>query len=278
MCDQGHKLKHLKAHGIRSVGFCVFGLLLIGTVTALALYWHTSQMNWRIASSEQSAISQHADFLKIRFENKSGAHCDVTVVHFNRMYGRVELVDLPGSPTNLQSLKKLLDNNDCTTAINGGYFDGSFSPVGLRIFRGAVNAPAISRPPLSGFISINDKQVIDVTKVQPAAALYALQTGPFVIDPGGIVGINPSATSTNRRTVIAVADNDVFFLITSDLSLFDLANILHDLPGAFGVTKIDRAINLDGGPSTGMAVRLAQTTYCQEPTGPIREAISLHMN
>jgi hypothetical protein len=77
----------------------------------------------------------------------------------------------------------------------------------------------------------------------------AVQAGPFLVEGSKpIRGLNDSQQA--RRTFAAVAGNDQVLLgVCSNVSLAELANILATAPVA-GISKIRRAMNLDGGSSS----------------------------
>jgi uncharacterized protein YigE (DUF2233 family) len=166
----------------------------------------------------------------------------------------------------------------CLAAINGGYFDGDFRPVGLRIVDGILSSSPTNRPPLSGYVSVDGRGMLAVTRAIPTAdsVRFAMQAGPFLIDPGGTLGIRSSGNTAARRSVIACAGDSIAWIITSEMGLFDLALCLHEQPGAFGLPRVECALNLDGGPSTGLIIEAEQLKFDSEPRGPIRDALLLY--
>jgi hypothetical protein len=78
-----------------------------------------------------------------------------------------------------------------------------------------------------------------------------LQTGPYLLEGGQTVG-GLSAFDPRRRTFIATdgRGNWVLGAVLSPLTLAELAECLAS-PGILTHWRIDRAINLDGGSSTG---------------------------
>lgn len=130
--------------------------------------------------------------------------------------------------------------------INGGYFDGNLKPVGFCKIDGEVlSLETLSK--LSGFVTTTKTGKIDLHwKTLPAGEFRdVVQSGPFVIDPGGEVGIRTRTGKPAKRTLIGVSsDQKVLILTTSEVYLYDLAQVLKKTMPDF-----DRVLNLDGGPS-----------------------------
>jgi hypothetical protein len=91
----------------------------------------------------------------------------------------------------------------------------------------------------------------------------AVQCGPFLVDRGQpVAGLN--ATRPASRTVIIANGADRFGLVTiSDATLAESAAILAT-PSLFGKWNVRRALNLDGGSSTGLWVASDPPFYQRE--------------
>ena len=146
---------------------------------------------------------------------------------------------------------------DVLAAVTGGYFGPGFRPKGLLEIGGSVHDPA--RPDLSGFVgSLKDgTPVVAPTAYLATASLKdAIQAGPFIVDPGGAFGIRSDDRQHARRAVVILSDDAVGVALTSSCTLYELAEGLTQTPEAFGVDRVERALNLSGGPTAGFAVRL----------------------
>ncbi len=79
-----------------------------------------------------------------------------------------------------------------------------------------------------------------------------MQCGPFLVEGGKAEpGLNNIRSA--RRTAVFTADRHTWGLVsTSALTLEELGAILADPALLPGELKVERAINLDGGSSTGM--------------------------
>lgn len=179
-------------------------------------------------------------------------------------------------PANALLVNEVARANRAVFAINGGYFTDGFTPSGLAMDDGEQLQPSSDEAVLSGFIAISERGGVQL--IPRAAGLppceEAVQAGPFLIDPGGQLGIHSDDLRSQRRSVIAISSDGQLVLIVADaISLYQLAMLLHDRPGLFGVKQIDRALNLDGGPSTALYVDLGGPFDLVPANGPVQNFI-----
>ena len=139
--------------------------------------------------------------------------------------------------------------------INGGYFDREQLPLGRLIVGGVEQAGFVHRAPLSG-LAWSDGGDLRLTAADATvAATHAIQAGPFLIDPGGAIGIRHRAGPVAARSALAVArDGTVLALVASPATLHAFACLLHALPAVLDLPPLDAALNLDGGPSTALFI------------------------
>lgn len=138
-------------------------------------------------------------------------------------------------------------SEDYMLMVNGGYFDGNQNPIGYCKIGEVVHSGKDS-PKLSGYVVLDTQGRLNLTYKQlPEDAHSVLQCGPYVIDPGGKLGIHSRTGSPAKRTLVGMkADGSVLILSTSEVYLYDLARLLKT-----ELLDLDRALNLDGGPSVG---------------------------
>lgn len=142
-------------------------------------------------------------------------------------------------------------------AVTGGYFVAGRRPKGLLELNGAVREPA--RADLSGIVGsmADETPVIEWSAgVSTVSLKDAIQAGPFVVDPGGAFGIRSDDRQHARRAIVFLADDQIGVALTSSCTLYELAEGLTKSPAAFGVERVERALNLSGDASAGIAVRL----------------------
>ena len=151
-------------------------------------------------------------------------------------------------------------------AVTGGYFGPGYRPNGLLEIGGRVHDPA--RADLSGFAgSLTDGTpvVAPISYLSTASLKDAIQAGPFIIDPGGKFGIRRDDGQHARRAIVILSDDAIGVALTSSCTLYELAEGLTDAPAAFGVDRVERALNLSGGASAGFAVRLPDGRVESDP-------------
>ncbi len=156
-------------------------------------------------------------------------------------------------------------SREAVLAINAGFFDldirSRLTPVGLAVSDKRELSPfdpEKAKNPLTGVLIRSGDKV----EVQPAARFQpgtsydmALQAGPLVVDPGGINGIVRNSFDRLDRSAFCIDfnGNPVIVRLSGGLSLFEFGDFLSRAPMDGGL-GCERAINLDGGPSSQVSV------------------------
>ena len=221
-------------------------------------------------------------------QGAGGAGAAITVVVFNAGRYRVRIIDQPsGFPLGARPVARTLAEERVTdpaavVAINGGYFardfrsDGlDFRPDGLFRLAGVEQFPLSEKAVLSGILAVDGHGRAALLPRQADVAGYpaAFQTGPFVVDPGGLPGVKTPGPVA-RRTVIATTDDErILVLVTAPLPLVAVSSLLVGHAADFGVTRVERALNLDGGPSTGLAAQTTDGQVLLPELGPVRNVV-----
>jgi uncharacterized protein YigE (DUF2233 family) len=140
---------------------------------------------------------------------------------------------------------------------NASYFTEDFRPLGLLYIRGRQLQPVQPGSRLLSGILTSGQRGLDLyrpSELRLDGVSEALQAGPFLIDQNRIVaGLNQDKNA--RRTIVATDGKRQWALLTlSACTLADAAQILHE-SRLFGGNPIRRALNLDGGGSTGIFVQ-----------------------
>jgi uncharacterized protein YigE (DUF2233 family) len=248
----------------------------IALVAAGVVLYAVNRHRYRVEILSTVPLGPAAEFRTIRFATPQDRSVDLRSLCWQQGTFQVHLVPMESD----ESLQRMGARTGAFYAVNGGYFGTDFKPVGLRIIDGVQTSPPSTQRALSGFVTIDSDGAVDLLNQAPTAKPHvnAFQAGPFLIDPDGSIGIHHANDApAARRTIIATDGADhVLLITTSEVTLYDLALCLHDHPAAFGAQgPIARALNLDGGPSTGMVVSEGSVHVVDEPRGPIREAIVL---
>ena len=168
---------------------------------------------------------------------------------------RLEVIDLgDGAQPAHPSLEAAFRANDCVAGVNGGFFHPDWRPLGLVIAGGRrINRFETSKL-LSGVLYSDDQgtHLERRSRFRDRDGIEALlQTGPYLVEHGRAVrGL--SRANPRRRTFIATDWRGHWALgvTTTQLTLAELAEVLAS-PGTLTPWPVDRAINLDGGSSTG---------------------------
>ncbi len=203
----------------------------------------------------------------------AGHSIDVRAVVLSAGGYRGRVVNQPDSGDRRMRLADAVNLSGAVVGVNGGYFDFTFQPAGLYLLKGTQISPAIAAPPYSAIVGFDSAGQLQICETHEGAAglIDAIQAGPFVIDPGGNVGVTSKANQRAKRSIIAITPaGDVLVLNTSDASLFEAALILKQASKLWQVAAIDRAVNLDGGPSAALQVEGAPSAFNRIETGPVR--------
>lgn len=229
------------ARRLRAGALCLFLLCAAAT-----------RAEWRIVSAapQGSAAGGVVHVRTEAEETESGARATLHFAVFSAKTAKLRVIDDPEVD---DSLGAIMPREKCVAGVNGGYFDPEYAPVGLLVSDGRTIAPLRKAKLLSGVVAmVNERVVIQrsgefSTKAKPSAAR---QCGPFLVERGqAIVGLNE--TRRARRTFVATAGGDRATIgYSSHLTLADLGAVLAT-PGVAGDFKLQRALNLDGGSSSG---------------------------
>jgi hypothetical protein len=225
---------------------------------------------WKIELDVPVASTTSINVHRVKF-NRGDVSFEAVIARMPRNGTKAKLVDLPAG----KSLAVAAHDEGALLAINGSYFDDAFQPIGLVRIDGKDTGSLVDQAPLSGLVVMDSAGTINLAKRDPAAlsgTASAFQAGPFLVEPGGKVGIHSSDGKAAERTIVAMNDKDVFVLLTTPVTLFDAADALIAWP-LLGGPSLDRALNLDGGPSSGFVIDVLGSRMQRPPRGQIRNAI-----
>lgn len=159
-----------------------------------------------------------------------------------------------GEKPKYPNLATALVKNNCLAGCNGGFFLPDYKPSGLMVSDNVKIGKWGTGKLLAGALLVDWSQKAHLQpreEVDHEKATQLVQSGPLLIEAGkkleGLDKQNP------RRRTFAVFDGKEFMAIglTDSFTLDELADILVQ-PGLFGDTTITRALNLDGGTSSGL--------------------------
>ncbi|HST30382.1 MAG TPA: phosphodiester glycosidase family protein [Chthoniobacterales bacterium] len=216
----------------------------------LLLTLSTAEAQWTQISSESEPSPVRG--LEHRYlvveDSNSGDRASLELAIFSTKSCRLKIVDQVGEPRS--DLDDVMAQGNFLAAVNGGYFDPEYRPIGLLIVDGKLIAPLQKARLLTGVLSSTGKKV-QISRVsefslgqKPDAAV---ECGPMIVDLGKSVrGLE--STKGARRTFAAVGGDKAALGFCSDVTLADLSSILAII--SIPEFKIQRALNLDGGSSS----------------------------
>jgi Phosphodiester glycosidase len=218
----------------------IFVLFVFSTANA--------QWNQISSESEPSPVRGLEHRYVVVEDSSSGDRASLELAIFSTKWCRLRMVDQPSEPRS--DLEDVMARGNFLAAVNGGYFDPDYRPIGLLIVDGKMVAPLQKARLLSGVLSSTGKKV-QISRVseffpnqKPDAAV---ECGPMIVDLGKAVrGLE--STKSARRSFAAVGGDKAALGFCSDVTLADLSNILAII--VIPDFKIQRALNLDGGSSS----------------------------
>jgi hypothetical protein len=162
--------------------------------------------------------------------------------------------------------------------INGGYFEANFSPS-TWLKSGGVELAKKSDTSKGGVLALGG----DATYIGPFSGLsfeptLAVQSFPLIVEVGGKPGIHRDDGRRAARTVACLVNQALHFIVITaprgeGPTLFESAAILAEpAPRGFGCHV---ALNLDGGPSTGVWFAPEIPAKQRAPLAPVAYAIAI---
>lgn len=261
----------LLCHKLRGM---ILGLYCLTSAIAFAQTGMDVSPAWKVSVLSSHALPGAGEVRTLRFDPATKNAFTMTESILRPDKVELKIVDQPLRDKEHATIKQAVLREKGFLGINGGYFDLSFQPDGWCVVDGKEITPPSGKKILSGLLSIpKGKKIprLDLFSNRPAEVFSAIQTGPFLIDPGGKMGIRQKDGPLAPRTVIAQTAKSLVIITTSPITLYDLADQLTTLYVAD--EKIDRALNLDGGPSTGIFLQSGDYTIDEPEHWPVRNIL-----
>ncbi len=243
----------------------------------LLVVFSTAQAQWKQISSqsEQSPTRGIEHRYLVAEDSGTGERASVELAVFSTKLCRLRVIDQPSEPR--VDLEELASRGNFLAAVNGGYFDPDYKPIGLLIVDGTMIAPLQKARLLSGVLSASAKKV-QISRVAEFSMAQkpdaAVECGPMIVDLGKSVrGLE--ATKLARRTFVAIGAGDKAALgFCSDVTLADLSSILASI--SIPDFKIQRALNLDGGSSSAFWFKRANgSAFSISEQKPVRDFVAI---
>ena len=185
----------------------------------------------------------------------------IDLVFFEARFFTLKVIDegTAAKPTH-EGIAEAMQKNFCLAGCNGGFFHPDFRPLGLMIANGIRTHKFETSKLLSGVViadaDAGGLKLLRREEFQDRAGIDALlQSGPFLVDKGVVVA--GLSTQPSRRRTFLLWDGGAgntgrwAMGVCSSLSLEELGAALAD-GDVITEFKVYRALNLDGGSSTGL--------------------------
>lgn len=249
---------------------------LLLALLALMLPGQTS--SWRLESTSKAAALGHEAVFVVKTIT-GPAKVQMQLVFFDEKQCDMRVAV---NPTQLTAapLDELGHEAKALAVCNGGYFHagGDFGPAGLEISGGKRTDEFRGDAGWVGALMVRqDKAALILEKeFQDAPDIREfVQCSPWLIDQGRIAPVLLQGQDVrNQRTFILTDGAGRWAIgICKGVGLLELAQILIT-PGIITEMKVKRALNLDGGPSTGLWCRSADgREHFEKPGWAVRNAI-----
>jgi hypothetical protein len=164
-------------------------------------------------------------------------------------------------------------------AINGGYFDEHDRPTGWLKSQGSELAARSQRS--SGGVVALGKGALYVGPYAdlPFQPEFGLQNSPRLVEGGGQLGIRSDNGKRASRTVACAAQGRLHLVVIlawpgRGPTLFETARLLAESPARGGL-GCEAALNLDGGPSSGVWFPSSSGRKSEMPLAPIAYGVAV---
>ena len=231
--------------------------------------------SWQITESRTpGSLGSGAGVREVRLSG-DGQSARLTAVVFSEKAFTLRVVDSP-SPGGTK-LARVLPDASCIAGVNGGFFQADFRPVGLMVADGKEVHPFEKAKLLSGVLTVRGNRIEIVRSgafKRGNDLRQAIQCGPMLIENGlPVAGLNGERIA--RRTVVATDGRGHWAMIyLTSVNLADAALIL-STPGVTGDWTVRTALNLDGGPSSGLWAASTPEQISLPEFGSVRNFIGI---
>ncbi len=172
----------------------------------------------------------------------------VHIFRINLKQQKLDLVTASDLSRPHASVEEMATHSNALVAINGGFFDTEYHPLGLRVGHGHHYTPIKPISWWGVFYTLRDKPYLSKAsqyKTKSRSINFAVQSGPRLLINGKIPKLKPGVA---ERTALGITKNNhVILLVTEHAAMTTtaLANLMKKFP-----LFCDEALNLDGGSSS----------------------------
>jgi len=235
-----------------------FFALIASLLAGLALHQSAQAADWRV-EQRNADVELPSGAVLHRFSVEGEDTVDFTIVQFQTRQCAVKIIDQP-TRSSAVSLGKAMANAGAIAGVNGGFFTPDFAPLGLVIADGQRAGTWMRSSLLGGAVVVKNGRLLVLWRDEVGGSegiSQLLQAGPRLVNNGQPVqGLENK--SHRPRTFIATNSEGGWLLgIAESTTIANLAQILAK-PGLVPHFDISRALNFDGGKSTGLWARTFQ--------------------
>jgi uncharacterized protein YigE (DUF2233 family) len=245
-------------------------LLLVFAGTAFAL---GADRGWKVVSAREiPTASPQLIHTQKRLQSDHAVTLDVVTFDARRYTFRV--VDQPDTDGNLETA---MTKSGALAGVNASFFHADRTPLGLVISNGRKIHGFERAKLLSGVLMVSrgaPSLLRSGRFGQRFAPSDAIQSGPFLVESGSAIrGLETERRAA--RSFVATDGRRLWAIGTiRDVTLAEAAQILADQT-LVPELAIERALNLDGGSSTGLWVAGKSDPFYQRESSVVRNYLAI---
>lgn len=259
------------SHWLRCMRSLLFVFLWVAGLTGTQLH-----AQWLlVGQSETVALAGGATH--VRREVSGPAEVELKLVFFDAAKGDLRIIDQP-QRSGAGSLGDAMRASNAIAGCNAGYFSPDFAPLGLVISNGTRVGSFQKSSLLGGVVLVRKGRPTLLWRdefTEQKGITELVQAGPRLVNGGKpVAGLE--ATKRRARTFILTDCAGKWAIgICDRASLRELSDILAT-PAVFPEMEVERALNFDGGSSTGLWFRRVDGTesYSRE-FGTVRNFLAV---
>jgi hypothetical protein len=232
---------------------------------------------WTVTEREASVPMAHGAELH-QLSITAEDTVDLRLITFSSKQCSIRILD-QASQASAQGMDAAARGVGAVAAINGGFFDKQFQPMGLYVVD-AQSRGSLSRSSLLGGILLQRAgklQILwrDEYNAATTGVSQLLQTGPRLVNAGQAIQGLDNKASRPRSFILTDNAGQWAIGVARYCTLAELAQILSTV-GLLPNCKVGRALNFDGGRSTGLwALQADGATLYESPVSTVRNYIAI---
>lgn len=235
-------------------GACVWVMALACGFLLQGLAW----ADWRVEAQSTAIPLGHGAWEVNKHLSGGSGGAELRLVYFDASRCALRVVDQSSpSRSNGVALDRAMRSVHALAGCNGSYFTETFAPMGLQIANGKRTGSFERSSLLTGMIVVKRGTPLILWRdelTSYAGVSDALQAGPRLVNAGkAVAGLDRN--KSRPRTFVVTDSRGHFALGTCrSVTLAEMGDILAS-SRVIKEIAVDRALNLDGGSSTGLWFR-----------------------